>query len=120
MKRRLATLLVLCLPAVTSLAQTFRGGIQGTVSDATGAAIPGAEVVATSVGTGLSRSQVTDTEGNYYFPELPLGEYTVRASLSGFKAANVKGVTVDATATRRVNLELSPGDVAESVEVVAA
>ena len=73
-------------------AQTFRGGIRGAVTDATGAAVPGAEVTAAQVGTGLVRTAVTDAQGNYAFSELPLGEWSVTASLTGFAPQTVKGV----------------------------
>jgi hypothetical protein len=119
MRQKLATLAVLCVCSVPLLAQTFRGGIQGTVTDASGAAIPGAEVVATSTGTGLSRTQTSGPQGEYFFPELPLGQYSVKATLSGFKPQIVKGIDVDASSTRRVNLELAPGALTETVEVTA-
>ena len=57
-------------------------------------------VTATSVDTGLSRSVETDTSGNYFFSELPLGEYTVSASLPGFAPQTVKGVEVEASRSR--------------------
>ena len=68
------TSLVWLLAAATLEAQTFRGGIRGTVSDATGAALPGVTVTATQVGTGLARTAMTDTAGTYAFSELPLGD----------------------------------------------
>ena len=119
MKVRLALALLLC-GAAAATAQTFRGGIRGTVTDATGAAISGATVTATQVRTGLVRTAVTDGTGSYGFSELPLGEYNVAAALSGFTAQTVKGVAVDASATRRVDLVLTAGERTESVEVVAA
>ena len=103
-----------------ALAQTFRGGIQGRVADETAAAVPGATVTATNTGTGLARSAVTDAEGNYFFNELPLGEYTVAATLPGFKTTTVKGVRVETAASQRVSLVLSAGNVTESVEVKAS
>ena len=100
--------------------QTFRGGIQGTVTDSTGAALPGADVTATNVGTGLTRTVVTDSEGNYFIPELPLGDYSVKANLSGFGPQTVSGVRVVVSAMQRVNFQLTPGGVQETVEVKAA
>ncbi len=110
------SLLALCLPAV---AQTFRGGIQGLVTDSTGAAVPGATVTATGSATGLAREAVTDAAGNYAFNELPLGDYDVKAALHGFRPQIVKGVRVDASTARRVNLVLEAGGVSESLEVKA-
>src|SRR6185436_12962594 len=78
MRLRLVVFALLAGAATATLnAQTFRGGIQGAVSDETGAALPGATVTATNTGTGLSRSVQTDSSGNYFFSELPLGEYNV-------------------------------------------
>ena len=103
------TLLALILIAGTVSAQTFRGGIRGTVTDATSAAVPGATVTATHVGTGLARTAVTDAAGNYFFSELPLGDWNVTASLTGFSTATVKGVRVEASSVRRVDFALRPG-----------
>ena len=109
----------LLLSATLAFAQTFRGGIQGTVLDETSAALPGATVTATNVKTGLARSVTTDGSGNYFFSELPLGEYDVAATLMGFATQTVKGVEVVASASQRVNFSLRPGGVEETVEVVA-
>ncbi len=114
---RFVAVLVAC--ASMASAQTFRGGIQGTVTDQTDAALPGVIVTATSVDTGLSRSVETDPSGNYFFSELPLGEYTVSTSLPGFAPQTVKSVEVEASRSRRVDVQLHPGGVQESVEVVA-
>lgn len=100
-------------------AQTFRGGIIGTATDQTDAALPGVIVTATNVGTGLSRSVVTDATGNYFFSELPIGEYTVSATLQGFANETAKGVLVAASATQRVIFQMKPGGVTETVEVTA-
>ena len=115
-------LLALAVPAVLAgslAAQTFRGGILGTVSDSTGGALPGATVTAVNVATKLTRTAVTDNQGNYFFGELPPGEYSVSASLSGFSSAIVKGVHVEVSASERINLTLSTGGLAENVEVTA-
>jgi hypothetical protein len=101
-------------------AQTFRGGIRGAVTDSTGAVVPGATVTATSVGTGLVRTAFTDDQGNYVLSELPLGDWNVTVSLTGFASQTVKGVHVDASATRRVDLQLGAAGVQESLEVTAA
>jgi Carboxypeptidase regulatory-like domain/TonB-dependent Receptor Plug Domain len=111
----IATLLAVGVPP----GQTFRGGIQGTLTDETGAALPGATVTAVNSGTNLSRSVQTDATGVYSLSELPLGDYDVSASLMGFATQTVKGVRVDASASQRVNFQLRPGGVQERVEVVA-
>ena len=118
LRLRLA-IFALLLGTATLHAQTFRGGIQGAVVDETGAALPGATVTAANTGTGLTRTVQTDSSGNYFFSELPLGDYNVTATLTGFKTQTVKGVHVEVSASQRVNLELATGSLSEAVEVVA-
>ena len=73
-----AHLLSACLLLGGALcAQTFRGGIAGSVSDQSGAAIPGAKVTILHPGTGFTRSQDTTASGDFSFQDLPLGKYTV-------------------------------------------
>jgi hypothetical protein len=105
--------------STTTFGQSFRGGIQGSVTDRTGAALPGVTLTATNTGTGLTRSVQTDPSGTYAFTELPLGTYDVAAALTGFSTTTVHGVHVEASVSQRVNLELQPGGVQESVDVVA-
>ena len=107
------------LAAGVLAAQTFRGGIVGTVTDTSGAAVADAKVTVTSVGTGLSRSLQSDSEGNFHFSELPVGNYTVTAVKSGFSTQNVKGVLVTVSADTRADMKLSPGQVQQVVEVNA-
>ncbi len=118
--RQSATVLALVLLLATAVAaQTFRGGVQGLVTDQTGAALPGVTVTATNTGTKLTRSVQTDATGAYAFTELPLGTYDIAAALMGFSTTTVRGVRVEASMSQRVNLELQTGGVQESVDVVA-
>jgi hypothetical protein len=113
------SLLVLILASPVT-AQTFRGGIQGNLTDTTGGALPGATVTVTSTATKLVRTVVTDKDGNYVVRELPLGDYTLVAELSGFASETVTGIHVTVGSNQRVNLQLGAGGVQERVEVVAA
>ncbi|MCU1275238.1 MAG: hypothetical protein JWO48_2669, partial [Bryobacterales bacterium] len=117
---RFRILAALVLLAAASVAQTFRGAIQGTVLDATGAAIPGAQITVTSVDTNLVRQVLTDDAGNYAATELPLGSYRVTASKPGFRTETATGVQVTVAASQRVDLKLSPGETKETIEVTAA
>jgi hypothetical protein len=118
--KRILSLVALVLMGLTAgNAQTFRGGLTGTVTDASGAAVAGATVTATNTGTGLKRSVETDDTGNYFFNELPLGDYELTASKSGFKTQTVKGARVEVSVNNRVDISLSAGQVTESVEVTA-
>src|SRR5260370_42643858 len=94
---------VLLFSAVVS-AQTFRGAIQGTVTDSTGAAVPGAQITVTSVDTNLSRTVVTDETGDYAFTELPLGTYKATASKPGFRTETLGGIHVTLTTAQRADL----------------
>ncbi len=118
----LSAVLCLLVIAVASpvAGQTFRGGIQGNLTDSTGGALPGATVTITNTATKLTRTTVSDKDGNYFIPELPLGDYSLVAELSGFAAQTVTGIHVSVGSSQRVNLQLSAGGVQERVEVVAA
>ncbi len=108
---------------VNSSAQSFRGKILGTVTDATGAVIPGATVTAKSVGTGIQRTATTDSDGNYLFAEMPIGTYELTASAAsqGFtNEAKINDVVVEVAGERRADITLSVGGMGgELVNVVA-
>lgn len=111
-----AVLLALLLtPAVT--AQTFRGTILGTVSDQSGAVVPGAKVKVRNADTGLLRETQTAEDGSFSVPELPIGTYSVSVEKAGFQTAVTTGVRVEIAAEKRVDATLKPGDVATRVEV---
>ncbi len=118
MRVRMLVAFLLVFAAALS-AQTFRGGIQGTVSDSSGAAVAGAQVTVASPDTGLTRTVDTDADGNYAVTELPLGMYNVTATKTGFRTQTLKGVTVTVTISSRANLTLTPGEVKQTVEVTA-
>ena len=88
-----STALVL-LAASLAYGQTFRGGISGSVADASGAAVPGASVKIVSKGTGLTREQETTTSGDFTFPDLPTGLYTVTVTKQGFQTQSLDNVEV--------------------------
>ena len=116
MRVRLILALVL-LSAATLLAQTFRGTVLGTVTDASGAVISGAKVAVKNVNTGLERTTQTSADGSYSVPELPLGTYTVTITQAGFQTSVTTGVTVDIATERRVDVSLKTGQVEQRVEV---
>ncbi len=94
--------------------------VTGTVADATGALIPGVEVTAKNVNTGITTTRVTNETGNYDFPSLQPGSYTVSAALSGFRAASYNNVSLGQGQTVRLNFTLQVGAAAQSVEVTIA
>ena len=122
MKGRMAILLtagvLLGAPPVLR-GQAVDGSVLGTITDATGAAVPGAKVSVTEVGTNSSRATRSNDSGNYVFADLTPGTYTVSAEVQGFKKEVQEKVPVLVNTTVRVDLQLQPGEVIETVNVVA-
>jgi len=97
--------------------QATSGEITGVVTDASKAVIPGVEVIATNVATGISRNGLTETNGLYRINLLQPGSYSVKASMSGFKTAVRDGITVSVGQAVRVDLTLEVGNISETVTV---
>ncbi len=116
----LVLLLLLASPATTVVAQTFRGSISGSVTDASGAAVPGAEVVAVETATGAEHKMLSTGSGDFSFSDLPLGAYTVTAAAQGFGTVKVDKVPVSAGVVYNLPVKLSVAQAAETVEVSAA
>jgi hypothetical protein len=100
-------------------AQVGGGAFAGNVTDQAGAAVPGATVTATSVGTNLTRTSVTDRDGGYIVPGLAPGLYQLRLELSGFRPLTRQGLRLATGETLRLDLRLEVGGVAEAVTVRA-
>ena len=98
-------------------AQTFRGTILGTVTDASGAAVAGANVTVKNQNTGILRTTQTTADGEYRVPELPIGTYTVTVEMSGFQTAVTRDVKVDVASEVRADVTLKPGQVSQRIEV---
>src|SRR5262245_242000 len=103
-----------------ALTQTGSTEITGLVTDATGAAVPGAKITITRVATGESRSALTDSAGEYVFTLIEIGEYIVKCERQGFKTRTVTSLHLQTGQKLRVDLNLEVGSVAESVEVRAS
>ncbi len=102
-----------------ALAQTATSVIFGTATDASGAAIPNVAVTATATATGIAVKVVTNESGNYVFPNLPPGTYTVSCETPGFRKAEVGNVLVEVNQRGRVDLAMQVGEVREVVAVRA-
>jgi hypothetical protein len=111
--------MLVALPA-TSFGQTFRGGINGAVTDQSGAVVPGASVEAVDTATGGSHRTISSSAGEYSFQDLPLGAYTVSVTASGFKAEKVSGVPVTAGVIYTLPVKLNIATAGETVEVSAS
>src|SRR5205085_8569857 len=95
------------------------GSIAGETRDSSGAVIPEAKVTATNTGTNAQRVAITNASGEYAFPSLPPGIYTVTAEKPGFKTLVRSQVEIQVQLNARIDFELQVGQVSESVEVVA-
>jgi hypothetical protein len=101
------------------LAQVGAGEITGIVRDQNGAAVPGATVTVTDVGTGRQRVVTSTSEGLYAAPSLAPGSYRIQVQLSGFKAVSRDGVRLSTGEKARVDFQLAVGDVREAITVTA-
>ncbi len=117
----LCVALVLCLSTPTvSFAQALYGTVTGQVKDATGGAIPGAEVTIVNPSTNFTQTAVTNDVGNYTLRNIPDGTYTVRVTLTGFKEYVAQNVSVAAGQVTREQVTLQVGQLTESVTVSGA
>jgi Carboxypeptidase regulatory-like domain len=112
--------LSLFIAAVSGSAQTFRGGINGLVSDPTGQLVAGAAVTAVDTATAQSYSTISSSAGEYSFSDLPLGTYDVQASKEGFQVVKVSKVIVQAGSVYSLPLQLSLASATTTVDVTAA
>jgi hypothetical protein len=121
---RFRTLFVLFLLAMlcASLAysQAVNATLLGAVTDASGAVVPNAKVAITEVNTGVGRSAQTNESGNYTFPDLPPGQYLVTVEAAGFKKETRRDIALAVNSTQRVDIQLQPGEVTETIEITGA
>lgn len=98
-------------------AQSDRGSITGTVTDASGGVIPGAQVTATNLATDVQTSATTNDVGLYSILNLPVGRYSVKFTRQGFKTLERSGITVAISQVVNLDVALDVGAVSESVTV---
>jgi hypothetical protein len=96
------------------------GELVGTIFDQTGAAVPGANVIATNAATGIQSTSVSTSTGQYRISNLPVGKYNVSVSAKGFGSAQLKEVSVDLNVTATANVTLQVGESKTVVEVSGA
>lgn len=109
----LALLLLVCIP----ISAQFSSAIQGTITDSSTAAVPGAVVTVTNLATGVSRSATTSSEGFYRVSSLGSGTYSVSVVKAGFAKVEQSSVDLANTAVVRVDMTLNVGAISEQVEV---
>ena len=100
-------------------AQTTSGLITGTITDSTGAVIPGAQILLSSQATGVQRSSVTDANGYYSVPELQPGVYDVSVSKEGFANQKLANVHLEVNQSEALNFKMSVTASTQTVQVNA-
>src|SRR6202795_602334 len=106
------------LPAPV-MGQAVNATLLGTVTDSSGAAVANVKVSITETNTGISHTSQSNDSGNYVFPDLPPGTYRVIAEQTGFKRESRAGIDLVVNSSERVDLALQPGNMSETVTVVA-
>src|SRR5712664_2949506 len=119
-KRLVLAILVVLSFGVAANAQTFRGTINGTVTDPSGGVVPNAAVKATEAATGIDHSTVTTSDGGFAFQDIPLGQYKVTVTAPGFPPYTVDKVEVSAGTIYTLNVKLTLQSTTTTVEVSAA
>lgn len=110
----------ICLTcSALGFAQGTGGRILGRVADPSGAVLAGVKVTATHEATGVTRETQTNSSGDYAFPEVPIGVYTLSFDLAGFKTNERKGITVELNQVVTFNSTLQVGETKEVVEVTS-
>ncbi len=100
-----------------ALSQSTAGRVLGTITDASGAAIAGAQVVVTDAQRGTSRTMTTDSSGDYSAPDLAPGHYKIHVEAKGFKTVERPDVPIEVATDVRADFSLQPGNVSEIVTV---
>ena len=111
--------LLMCVFASPNVWAQATAQISGTATDATGALLPGVEITATQIETGISRTAVTNETGAYNFPNLPLGPFQVEAVLPGFQTFLRSGLVLQVNADLVIDAVMEVGQVSQTIEVTA-
>src|ERR1051326_2134234 len=117
---RITTAIVVCLGLSLELLAQNVSQISGTVKDASGAAVPGAQVTVTQTDTGLTRTAESDASGSYLVPSLPVGPYRIEVKKEGFSTYIQSGIVLQVATAPIIDPVLNVGVVSESVRVEAA
>jgi hypothetical protein len=108
---------LMVLPVAYFHAQGATAAISGTILDQSGAAIAGASITVRNIGTAFTRTVVSDDQGRYVVPELPIGDYEVEGSLPGFQTVVRRGIVLTVGSRPVVDLQLPIGQTAETISV---
>src|ERR1043166_277418 len=117
--RTLAVIAIILISVTGAFAQTNKGAISGVVVDPNGAAVPGATVTITNLGTGQKQTVTTSDGGSFAAQSLDPVSYSVLVEAKGFKKAFIDKIKVDTASTAQANVTLETGSVSEQVVVTA-
>jgi hypothetical protein len=109
-----------CLSLITAEAQVSTGTIVGTVQDSTGGVVPNATVKLANVATAEARQVQSNAQGQFNAPFLPLGEYTVTVTATGFKVETLTNINLQVDQTANLHITLQLGSVDQTVEVTSS
>ncbi len=112
--------LLLTTTALVGWSQVVSATLLGTVTDASGAVVPNAKVTITETQTSVVHTEQTNASGNYIVPNLPPGIYAVSVEATGFKKENRRDIALRVDTNTRVDVQLQPGSMTETVEVTGA
>src|SRR6202158_2618232 len=117
----LITVVILNLALVVSMYSQVTGAtLSGNVTDASGGAVPGAEIAVKNIATGINKNVTSDSAGYYTVPNLPAGVYEVRVSAPGFTIIVQSSLTLAVGAQQLLNFPMKVGTVTDAVQVTAA
>src|SRR5438874_2340652 len=111
--------LLVSAASLSLMAQVDRATLNGTVTDASGAVVPGARVVLIAPATGLSREATAASTGGYNLTGLPIGTYNITFSHAGFETVEIQGLTLSVGQVRTLDARMGVGAVTSQVEVTA-
>ena len=114
-----AAIFALFFVALNALAQSDRGTVTGTITDPSGALIPGVKISITNVETGSRSETVSTSTGNYTLSALPVGNYTLKVEREGFSGYEQTGIHVQVAVTNRIDVALQVGQSTQSISVAA-
>ncbi|MBV9742267.1 MAG: carboxypeptidase regulatory-like domain-containing protein, partial [Acidobacteriia bacterium] len=104
-------------PARLLFGQAGTASLSGRVTDTTGAAVPAATVVVRNTGTSVSSTTLSDGEGRYTVPDLPIGSYEIQVSKTGFQTSVRTGITLTVGSAPVIDLQLAVGQASQTVTV---
>src|ERR1700758_4380955 len=113
----LSAILFLAAPAFSQAVAVAE--VSGTVTDSSGAALPGASVSMTETDKAVTRTTITDEIGHYVFPNLPVGPYRLEVTLPGFKDYVRSGIVLVVNNNIQLNVTMQVGAISETIEVSA-